>query len=575
MEYASTDDSSSGTTKQLYRANVSTEPALVLLEREDLTTQDIIHFCQQQQPPPTSITSETTTPTQAVYRKRRLQVQALLRKIPTGEARVNADGRLVPHDPRAPPAMALPPPPNNPPPAVAAQAQAQANNNNNNNNNNAWLDPDEQDREWIAQGEREAAAAVRRVWERWQAEEENDDTNDNNHNRVFVVPLRHGEPGHQFTFRRVCYAVITIVGCFTAVMLQTLPSQSSYDTTHPDKALLDELLHLRPLATHVRHCPQMERTENPSHASWWWWWWWWWWQPLAMTTTTTDNKNCANGVLYIPRKIPHNDAIPRPFQVSWFLPCAATVVENAKQNATTCASTHRHRCFRGIHDAFLSGAQINRVLEYGGRLILQGGDHYDIHEANHDPMVALPEALPDIVQDLQNLLVTTYRVRPDIQPVAFRVGAEGPMDGTEVPRLGIQSAFPKPVKLLNLTNYVQYVEQNNRRNNFAQFSLPWPFRIAPYRDECHLLSDMQVDDRFAIHTMIFLSDGAGGEFRGGQGLYIDDHPSNRNPRRKIRRGVVIDGARGRLVVSTGGGENRRCRLPIRAGVRAALQIWWN
>jgi hypothetical protein len=88
------------------------------------------------------------------------------------------------------------------------------------------------------------------------------------------------------------------------------------------------------------------------------------------------------------------------------------------------------------------------------------------------------------------------------------------------------------------------------------------------------MSDLQADPRFAIHTSVFLSTGAGRDFGGGVALFVDDHPSNANPRRRIQRGITIDGSRGRLVVSTGGLENRRCRLPTRQGIRASLQIWW-
>lgn len=89
------------------------------------------------------------------------------------------------------------------------------------------------------------------------------------------------------------------------------------------------------------------------------------------------------------------------------------------------------------------------------------------------------------------------------------------------------------------------------------------------------MADLQVDPSFAIHTTVFLSTGADWDFRGGVSLYVDDHKSNNNARKKIQKGVTVDGSRGRVVVSTGGLENRRCRLPVREGIRASLQIWWN
>lgn len=109
----------------------------------------------------------------------------------------------------------------------------------------------------------------------------------------------------------------------------------------------------------------------------------------------------------------------------------------------------------------------------------------------------------------------------------------------------------------------------------ARLSLPWPFRASPVRDTCNLMADLEADARFAIQTTVFLNDGAGVGYRGGVTLYTDDHWSNRRPKHKIRRGVTIDGSMGRVYVSTGGVENRHCRLPTRAGLRPVLQIWWD
>lgn len=578
------------TPKQLYRSKASSHVVLELLEREDLTPQDIIDFCQgkkQIRPLPEHSPLQQCRNQERIYRQRYQEIQTLLAKLKTGDARVDEDGRLVAVlDPNAPPAIALPPPPD--PAAAAAAAHA---------GDNAaaepglgpglgpqWLDQEEEDREFIAQGEREAAAAVARTIQRWR------DQGINVNNQVELVRIPPHDDNTNLTFRRVCCAVLAVVLAFTAIMLQTLPlSSPSY--AHPDQ-LLGELLHVKTFEQHLQSCPHLHRTENLTRSDGLWEKWG---RPLRV-------DDCADGVLHIPSPqallekaisspsvVPANLAV-NGVNVSWFFDChpiqgqedsvKASLADSSILSAAaaddddpdTCSAKDKQgvQCFRGIHDEFLSGREINQALEAGARLVLQGGDHHEVYSS-----AAMPQKLESIVEKIRNLLEIDYSVRRDIRPVAFRVGAEGPMDGKDVPRIGVQSMGPRPVKLLNLTNYVQYVERVGKRNSFAQFSLPWPLRIQPHRDECHLLADMQADPRFIIHTMIFLADGSGSEFRGGEALYVDDHPSNSNPRRKIRRGLAIDGARGRLVVSTGGLENRRCRLPIRAGVRAALQIWWH
>jgi hypothetical protein len=123
--------------------------------------------------------------------------------------------------------------------------------------------------------------------------------------------------------------------------------------------------------------------------------------------------------------------------------------------------------------------------------------------------------------------------------------------------------------------YIDWLETTKRKNDLAAYSLPPPFATKGERNACYLMSDLDADPSFAVHTSVFLSDSAGIQYAGGAALYVDDHPSNANSRNKIQRGISIDGSRGRIVVSTGGVENRRCRLPTRAGIRAVLQIWWN
>ena len=96
------------------------------------------------------------------------------------------------------------------------------------------------------------------------------------------------------------------------------------------------------------------------------------------------------------------------------------------------------------------------------------------------------------------------------------------------------------------------------------------------REACDLKFDLEGDSRFCIQTSVFLTSGAGEDYRGGASLFVDNHPSNfANSKRRIARGVSVDGSKGRVVVSTGGFENLHCRFPTRAGLRTVLQIWWD
>jgi hypothetical protein len=88
-----------------------------------------------------------------------------------------------------------------------------------------------------------------------------------------------------------------------------------------------------------------------------------------------------------------------------------------------------------------------------------------------------------------------------------------------------------------------------------------------------MLADRQVDDTFRIHTTVFLSDDELYTHNSGGGdglmLFVDEIKD------VVTRGLAVESTVGRIVLSSTGRENKRCRLPIRSGVRAALQIWWS
>jgi hypothetical protein len=322
-----------------------------------------------------------------------------------------------------------------------------------------------------------------------------------------------------------------------------------------------------------------------------------------IVTAADPPIDCSDGVLHLPspavmadqflasktiEDIAMWDAFTKGINTTWFMPChppSGTQVfsgDCCSAAVKNKGSFHRQRdkntsessrlCFRGVHDGLVSERHVEEALRLGAHLIAKGGDHFDIH---YDVKI-LKDRLPSVLITLRNLLRNIYNVTDKrLEVVAFRVNAVGPMDGEGVPRDTHSSNYL--LRILNKTRYIRWMKAAERRNELAKVPLPWPFRkiVQPARDTCNLLADLEADPAFAIHTTVFLSEGAGEEYRGGVALYVDyDFESHRRRHHKIRRGISIDGARGRVVVSTGGLENRRCRLPTRAGVRATLQIWW-
>ncbi|CAB9530321.1 expressed unknown protein [Seminavis robusta] len=497
-----------------------------------------------------------------------------------------------------------------------------------NNNIPFPLDLEEEERRWTEEEEREAALAIARAVERYrqQAVPEEEFV------LLRVPPMERPERA-SLTFRRICFAVLAVAVAFICIMLQTIPLFPRDKRPDPlfDK-LLYELLHVRHFTDHARDCPDLNRsplskTLYPS--------WWtetqlfkpieWLLSSYYYTSISSENQpeldvDCSDGVVHVPTKTVLVDsffeastkgqaAFWEPYllgvNVSWFMPCnppinASTMCQSPtrqQQEMTTTTNKDQstdddacpisedpqhmedHKCFRGIHDNLITDQDIGETLRMGAELIQVGWDHFDIHyDARY--LRHLEGRLPALLETIRSLLRDTYRVGSNhtkLKPVAFRVSASGPLDGGNLPLRGsLSQTSSYLLRVLNRQRYVRWIEKHKRHNELARYSLPWPStRREPFRDPCVLIADMEADPRFAIHTSVFLSTGAGHDFRGGVSLFVDDHPSNSNPRRKIQRGVTIDGSRGRLVVSTGGLENRRCRLPTREGIRAALQIWWS
>ncbi len=549
---------------QLYRYKYDSLDAHLLLERKNLTNEDISDFCTGKD----MAADDTNVGYQQqarAYRKRRLELHDLMQKHKTGDARVDEFGRLVPtsHPPQ-PPAGDLPPPPQP-------------------NNNDRHGDEDEH--LWLRRQEQAAADAIARAVRRYREQGVPEED-------LMLIPVNPNER-HQpsLTFRRICFAVLAVVTAFICIMLQTIPIFHYNAIERPAlDPLMSEILNVKLLLPHAKECPMLHRDSRPSQLI----------DSFTEVFGISSKVDCSRGVLHIPSmksivdiflksKSTEEVNILAPFiergvQASWFMECAAPTQSLSSSSACiapqSCIGSQLPRrkttkaatkiCFRGVHDNLILDQEVHDARVLGANLISQGGDHFDIHRD-----VELLQALvPSIVTKLRELLSMHYNVSQEIQPVAFRVNAVGPMDGNGV-RLFDRRIPSRLEKLLNRTNYLLWMDKAERRNDMAFYSLPWPFNIEPVRDVCNLLADLEADPSFSIQTIVFLSEGSGEDFHGGAALYVDNHPDNYRPRRKIQRGLSIEGARGRVLVSTGGLENRRCRLPVRAGIRAALQIWWS
>ena len=484
---------------QLYRPSSVTEDTDDFLDRDDLTDDDIAAFVAGKLLLPKSLDSNqhegdgidsTHAAQNEAFRSRRSEIRQLSDKLAYGEARIDDDGRLVPTGEPQPPNANLPPGPQ------------PRNNNEGNNNNNPQVDiglfggaggggGDRQEAEAeriVEQETREAAAAIARAVQRYRDQ----GVPEEDFEVILIEPRGRGTVN--LTFRRICIAVLAVVTAFVCVILQTLPLlDSNFDKFDPDfDKLLYDLLHVRFIQTHAKHCPGLHRQGSMAEAEY----------NIDLAHPTrwyqfallknhlsqilrpfqSTSENCDDGVLHIPAKqvllesyiqsaSPEEAALNKLFargvNVSWFLPCqpltdaysllkASPVCENSIQQVNS-HGVDTSKCFRGVHDSIASDAEIDTALRLGNNLIVDGGDHFTIHyDVSH-----LRQRIPTLLEKLQTLLDETYHVQQDsIEPFAFRIYTVGPMDAHGV------NLYRSPAFTLNRT-----VRTNENRASFQQLRL--------------------------------------------------------------------------------------------------------
>jgi len=429
------------------------------------------------------------------------------------------------------------------------------------------MDEEEMMQRNIERKESEAAEIIKLAVERYRregvAEEEFE---------VILVPP-HYDDYISLTLRRICFAVFFVIGAFTCLMLQTIPLMDTEKA--PDllfDKLLYELLDVRSFESHLKDCGGLTREEEAN-----------------------GEIDCASGVLHIPPTNILNTlnktkdltitqqeaymAYRNGVNISWTHPCVLKDLapsscvwkqecKEEPDDEKTCEAHSPLSCFRGVHDGIISDEEVDGVLRLSALLVKHGGDHMEIHN-DVKPLIG---SVPSVTEKLHSILRSDYAL-PPIHPVAFRISVSLPSDSNAMYQHAKQATLLK--RAVNTTAYMKWEKHFQERYEWSGISLPPLIRNPPFRDPCILMADLEANSTFAFHTSIFLSDGAGENFSGGVSLYADDHISNSNPRNKIQRGVSIDGSRGRVVVSSGGHDNLRCKFPTRTGIRAVLQVWWD
>lgn len=506
---------------------------IALLEKPNLTQEDVLDYLNGKPLP-----SKPKSLDEQRFMERRKEIVELASQIHSGGAQIDANHRLVPNrGPEPLPDVPQQAPVNQHPVAPFIVGALDL------------LENEEAERQLIEREDRQAAESIARAVQRYR------DKGVPEEDFVLIpIPQQRRHDTVNLTFRRICFAVLAVVTAFVCIMLQTLPL---FTTIKPSDAIFDklmpELLHVRDFVHHARYCRDLHRDRDSFRH---------------VVVGNASPVDCSDGVLHIPavrvlrhnyqRRSPNSEAglILEPYangvNVSWIMPCDTPVVERECQ-------VDSETCFRGVHDGWVPDDDVESAIRLGADLIYRGGDHFDIY----DNVAVLHARLPHLVQRVRNVL-GQYNSSL-LEPVAFRVNVALPMDATDVKG---EKSSKFLAQTINKSNYIHWLEDTKRHNLDVLYAA---FGPKPIRDTCNLLADTEANASYAVHTSIFLSDGAGADYQGGATLYADEY----RRRRRVRRGVSIDGSRGRVVVSTGGRENQRCRLPTRAGIRAVLQIWWN
>jgi hypothetical protein len=416
---------------QLYRPVGSNEEAVELLDRVPLTNQDIIDFCGSKPlRSPLAVETDENARLRATFHGRRAEIRDISERLKSGGAGIDEDGRLV--------TVTGPP---QPPLLADLPAAPQLFNFNQQDN-------EQEEERLFVQEQREASESVALTVKQYREHSVPEEDFE-----LILIEPREGA-NVNLTFRRIRIAVLAVVTAFVCVILQTLPLLQLEESLDPHfDGLMHELLHMRLFYVHAMHCPGLHREGNSQWHE----------RIFQFLFSRQSSTKCDEGVLHIPAlhvllgiylHSPNEEEVAavEPFangiNVSWFLPCeplqdieaTSCCPLSSDSHLDICTESAPKTCFRGVHDNVVTDVEVDNALRMGNSLIVDGGDHFDIHYE----ISFLEQRIPSILDKLRDILRDQYNLN-GIRPVAYRVNTVGPMDGYGV------NLYRSPALTLNQT----------------------------------------------------------------------------------------------------------------------------
>ena len=294
--------------------------------------------------------------------------------------------------------------------------------------------------------------------------------------------------------------------------------------------------------------------------------------------------NCARGVLHVPHPrdldetwlVGENEThYFKGVDLVWDLECAA-----AKKGDLTSSAAARTKCFRGVHDRAVDDAVVSDLIKFSEELV-------HVHELNNshiheDVKPLLLRQGKGAIASIRAILSDRYGLDGSrLRPIAFRIDSALPHSAVErsliksmlmhitdgMSMQGIDALIGGQIdNLLSPLQRAVNFTASERRSKLVQAAYGSVEPCAPVSDDRLGLRSAAV-----LHTALHLTS-SGVDHVGGRAVFLDEERTS--PRENLKKGMLVDATKGRLVVNSAGRENLRCKLPVLSGIKLTLQIWW-